>query len=275
MIAVIGSGGMLGCDVCNILRQQSKPFTPLEISEMDITDRQSVAATLSRIGPTVIINCAAYTNVDMAEEEKDLAFKVNHNGPKNLSEYAAANDIPLCHISTDYVFDGKKSEPICENEKTEPIGVYGASKLAGENEVRNIQKHFVIRTAWLYGKNGKNFVTTILEAASKHDELKVVSDQFGSPTYTLDLAWRIIEIVEKLPFGVYHVTNSGKASWFELAKEALKIRGMGTKIIPISSNEYPAKAARPAYSVLSNIKARNAGLSQMPRWQDALKRFLK
>lgn len=273
-IAVIGSRGMLGYDLCSLLSEQDVKFFPLDIEELDITDGERVTTVLSTLAPQIIINCAAYTNVDGAEEEVDLALRVNHIGPKNLAEYAEKNDITLCHISTDYVFDGSKHEPYTEDDAPEPLGVYGMSKLAGEEEVRRIEKHYIIRTSWLYGKNGRNFVSTIIKASQTNDQLKIVNDQFGAPTYTVDLAERIMEIVTHLPYGTYHATNSGITTWYEFAKEALTLLKINTALIPITSDEYPSRVKRPKYSVLNNEKAIRCGLKPMPEWQDAVQRFL-
>lgn len=273
-IAVIGAKGMLGSELCTLLRSRKTELAALDIGEIDITDKKSVTSALSKIGPQLIINCAAYTNVELAEEEAEQAFAANQYGPKNLAEFASKTGAVLCHISTDYVFNGRKRGPYNEDDPTDPLGTYARSKLAGEEEVRRFEKHFIIRSAWLYGKNERNFVTTIINAARESDQIKVVDDQLGSPTYSVDLAARIMEIVGNLPFGTYHATNSGITSWYNLAKEALKIKGIATVVKPISSNEYPSKVARPKYSVLNNEKAEKAGLAPMPQWQDALRRFL-
>lgn len=273
-LVIIGAKGMLGSAICSLLSSEGKEFLPLDINEIDISSRTSVLNVLTPIKPDVIINCAAYTNVEKAEEEEELAFAVNHIGPKNLAGFASASGAVLCHISTDYVFDGKKAGPYSENDRTSPQCAYGRSKLAGEEEVKKIERHYIIRTAWLYGKNGRNFVTTILEAAAKKDSLKVVNDQHGSPTYAADLAKRILEITGRLPSGTYHATNSGEATWFDLAAEALRLKGIKTPLLPISSDEYPSKLVRPKNSVLGNDVCIKAGLAPMPHWKDALKRFL-
>lgn len=275
-IAVIGAKGMLGSDLSTLLKTRGVSFKELDIDEIDITKKESVRTILSEIEPKIIINCAAYTNVDLAEDEQELAFRTNHIGTKNLAEYAGESNTLLCHISTDYVFDGKKREPYLEDDAVSPLGVYGASKLAGEEVVKKYVKYYIVRSAWLYGQNGKNFVKTIIDASQKRSQLRVVSDQVGNPTYTTDLAMRIMEIIDNdLPHGIYHATNSGITTWFELAVEALKIKGIQTEVVPITTEEHPTKVTRPKYSVLSNDKCTRAGLSEMPSWQDALKRFLK
>ena len=272
-IAIVGAKGMLGTDLSLLLKNRS-PFL-LDIDEIDITCENSVSEIFGKIRPTIIINCAAYTNVEGAEEETEKAFKINHVGPKNLTSYAKKTGTLLCHISTDYVFDGKKDSSYKEDDPTSPTGVYGKSKLAGEKEVRKLDKFYIIRTSWLYGKNGKNFISTISNIAKTRPEIKVVNDQFGSPTYTVDLSKRIVEIIDtKLSYGIYHATNSGQATWFELAEKALEIQGIETKVIPVTTDQYPTKVVRPKYSVLSNEKTIQAGIAPMPSWQDALKRYL-
>lgn len=273
-ITVIGAMGMLGSDLSSLLSEQDTNFSPLDIKDIDITNMESVYNTLSEIKPNIIINCAAYTNVETAESEVELAYMVNQVGPKNLAQFAEETGATLCHISTDYVFDGTKNEPYNVDDAPHPLGVYGQSKWAGEQEVRKIENHYIIRTAWLYGLNGRNFITTIINAAHEKDELQVVGDQYGTPTYTVDLASRIMEIVTHLPYGTYHATNSGVTTWHEVAVEALKIKGVNKSINLIPSDEYPTKVKRPRYSVLNNEGCIKAGLGPMPDWKDALRRFL-
>lgn len=274
-IAVIGSEGMLGYDLCELLRKDRVEFTPLDIKEIDITNREEVFLTLSKKPPSIIVNCAAYTNVEMAEDERESAFAVNQIGPKNLTDYALENSAVICHVSTDYVFDGSKNVPYLEDDATDPSGVYGASKLAGELEIRRAANHYIIRTSWLFGRYGKNFIATIMNAATQNKPLRIVNDQFGSPTFAPDLAKRIMEIIErKLPFGTYHVTNTGVTSWYEFALKALQFGSIQAAVVPISSCEYPSKFKRPKYTALSNEKCAKAGLAPMPTWQDAVERFV-
>jgi dTDP-4-dehydrorhamnose reductase len=273
-ITVIGAMGMLGSDLCSLLSEQNTNFSALDIGDINITHRENVFSVLSEIRPNIIINCAGYTNVATAEDEVELAYMVNQVGPKNLAEFAEESGATLCHLSTDYIFDGTKNEPYQIDDETSPIGVYGKSKLAGELEVRKIENHYIIRSAWLYGTQGKNFISSIISAASEKDELRVVGDQYGTPTYTVDLASRIMKIVTHLPYGTYHATNSGVTTWHEVAVEALKINGINKPVMLIPSDEYPSRVRRPQYSVLSNDTCTSAGLSPMPDWKDALNRFL-
>jgi len=273
-IVVIGACGMLGQDLCTLIQSKDRNCTPLPHEKIDITSVESIHDAFKELTPDVIINCAAYTDVDKAEEEFEEAFRVNHVGTKNLADFASKRDIPLCHLSTDYIFDGRKESPYVEDDRPNPLSAYGKSKLAGEEEVTKIEKHYIVRSAWLYGKNGRNFIKTILKASRERDELRVVNDQIGSPTYTFDLGERILEIIDKGTYGTYHATNSQSTSWYELSKLALFIKGIQTPIQPISSTEFPSKVAHPAYSVLSNARAEALGLPPMPDWPDALKRFL-
>lgn len=273
-VTVIGAMGMLGSDLCSLLSEQNTNFSALDIEDIDITNRENVFSVLSEIKPNIIINCAAYTNVDTAEDEIELAYMVNQIGPKNLAEFAEETGATLCHISTDYIFDGTKNDPYRIDDEPAPMGIYGKSKLAGELEVRKIENHYLIRTAWLYGLHGKNFIASLTHRALEQDELRVVGDQYGTPTYTVDLASRIMEIVTHLPYGTYHATNSGITTWHEVAVEALKMKGIVKPVTLIPIDEYPSRVRRPKYSVLSNEECLKAGLSPMPKWRDALNRFL-
>ena len=275
-IAVIGAKGMLGTDLCAKLKKCGIAFIPLDIADLDITSLEACRRVLGKIRPDIIINVAAYTQVDLAEDEREKAFLVNAGGPKNLAISASEIGASLCHISTDYVFDGEKDTPYVESDKPNPLSVYGKSKLKGEDEVLcYCQRSWIIRTAWLYGLNGKNFVKTIVAKAKEGADLKVVVDQFGSPTFTVDLAHRIIETAQNAPFGIYHATNSGSCSWHEFAVKILHEFDLKCKITPIKSEEWKIKTARPKNSVLDNRAAMMAGLSPMPSWEDALKRYAR
>jgi dTDP-4-dehydrorhamnose reductase len=228
--------------------------------------------------PDVVINSAAYTQVDACETNYDLAFASNATGPKNLAIKCKQLNIPLIHISTDYVFEGneKKNTPLEENDKLGPKTVYGKTKLEGEKLVmENCDKYFILRTAWLYGE-GKNFVKTMINLSKKNKELKVVNDQIGSPTYAKDLANAIKEIVEKKSekYGIYHVTNKGQVSWYEFAKKIFEIKKIEIKVNPCTSEEYPRPAPRPHYSVLSDKKWIESGFTPMRNYEEALKEYL-
>jgi len=285
-IALIGSNGMLARKV----REQAPPGSALhgyDLPEFDITDRAQVLSELSRLRPEVIINCAAFTNVDACEEQEELATRVNGFGPGNLAEAAKAVGAVLVHISTDYVFDGRKTTPYREEDPVGPISAYGRSKLAGEQAIlaSDLEKFFIIRTSWLYGPGGKNFVETIIRLASEREELRVVADQFGTPTYTGDLAQAIYNLIELAgnasAFGIYHFSNLGECNWHEFATEIVaQMRGGGAsfrikKLEPICTEEYPLPAPRPPYSVFSKEKYLQATGVSIPDWQVSLKRYIQ
>ncbi len=289
MIWLIGNKGMLGTDVECLLKLRKLPFTASDL-EIDITEKSQLINFIDNKkldNIDCIINCSAYTAVDKAEDESELAFKINRDGVKNLSEIAKEKDITLIHISTDYVFNGEKKDAYLEVDSTNPAGIYGKSKLDGESAIINtINNYYIIRTAWLYGKNGNNFVHTMLKAFGERDTVNVVADQFGSPTYTKDLASAVIDIaqfknLENPEYGIYHFTNEGKASWYEFAEQiylSAKEEGMlngHVEINPITTDQYPTKAKRPKYSYLSKEKIKNVFNLFVRNWQDALKEFLK
>ena len=274
-IIVLGSDGQLGTALCDLFENKNIDLKEFDFPDIDIRISETYQNKIIDYNPDILINCAAYTNVEGAEDEEALAFNVNYAGVMNLAEYAKERDITLCHLSTDYVFDGTKEEPYTEEDPTNPLGVYGKSKWAGEEEVRTVEKHYIIRTAWMYGRYGKNFISKIIAASKINDELKVVNDQYGSPTYTVDLSKRIMEIVTHLPYGTYNATNNGVCTWYELACYVLKSLKINTPVVPISSSDYPSRVKRPSYSVLSNESSLKCGLKPMPNWQDAVDRFLQ
>lgn len=256
-----------------------------DIDNMDITKKKAVDTFFAKNKPELGIHAAAYTDVDGAEKNKALAFKINRDGTRNVASAANKLDIPLVYISTDYVFGGGRRKPYLENDRPHPLSVYGLSKYAGEKEVRSItKKHFIVRSAWLYGPNGKNFVLTILRLARELDELKIVNDQRGCPTYTFDLAEGIAKLIKINKYGTYHLTNSSSTTWHQFAKEILKIKKIKSreagsrfarkKITPITAKELGRPAKRPKYSVLSNNKARSLGI-KLRDWREALKDYLK
>ncbi|MEL4304539.1 dTDP-4-dehydrorhamnose reductase [Methanococcoides sp. LMO-2] len=256
---IIGASGMLGSDLCRIFPDAVK----LTKNELDITNKKSVLKTIEEIKPDVVINAAAYTNVDECEDEQALAFEVNGHAPGYIAQACSDIDAILVHFSTDYVFDGSKKEYM-ESDITHPINVYGQSKLLGEQEIiKNTNNYRIIRTSWLFGKNGKNFVDTMLRLSKEMENVKVVNDQFGKPTYTADLASKTAEIIN-LDSGIYHITNEGQCTWYEFASEIIN------NTIPCSSNDFPTKAKRPTYSVLINTKT-----TPMRHWKNALNEYLK
>ena len=256
---IIGSSGMLGSDLCKTFPDAVK----LTHHDLDITDREQVIESILKIKPDVVINAAAYTNVDGCEDNKELAFQVNGYGPGYIAEACARAGAKLVHFSTDYVFDGSKKEYV-ESDIPDPINVYGDSKLLGEKKIiENMDDYRIVRISWLFGIHGKNFVETMLKLSGEMDTVKVVNDQFGKPTYTMDLASKVKEIIELDP-GIYHITNDGICSWYEFASSIID------NVIPCTSEEFPRKAKRPKYSVLVNTKT-----EPMRHWKEALKTYLQ
>lgn len=256
---IIGASGMLGSDLCKVFPEAVK----LTHKELDITNRENVIDCIRKKKPDVVINAAAYTNVDGCEDKQELAFQVNGYGPGYIAEACSILGAKLVHFSTDYVFDGSKKEYV-ESDVPNPINVYGYSKLLGENKIiENIDDYRIIRISWLFGFHGKNFVETMLRLSREMNTVKVVNDQFGKPTYTMDLANRVKEIIELAP-GIYHITNEGICSWCEFASSIID------NAIPCTSEEFPRKAKRPRYSVLVNTKTK-----PMRHWKEALKGYLK
>ena len=256
---IIGASGMLGFDLCEVFPTSVK----LTHKELDITNRGQVLDSIQRIKPNLVINAAAYTDVEGCEGQQELAFQVNAYGPGYIAEACNEMSAILVHFSTDYVFDGVDSEYI-ESATPNPINVYGRSKFIGEQEIaKKMDNYRIIRTSWLFGIHGKNFVETMLKLSGKMAEVRVVNDQFGKPTYTVDLAHKIAEIIELNP-GIYHLTNEGICSWYEFAS------AFTNNAVPCTSEEFPRKAKRPKYSVLVNTKTR-----LMKHWKEALKDYLR
>lgn len=276
-IALIGSTGMLGIDVSSVLKGGNFQVKNFNSKNLDISKLGEVENAFSNFKPDYIINCAAYTFVDAAETDKEKADSVNHVGAGNLAEVALNIDSRIIHISTDYVFDGTKNSPYVEDDETNPINEYGLSKLRGESAIKESgASYLILRTSWLYGKNGNNFVNTILKMADNRKDIEVVNDQFGSPTYTKDVAYAISEIIMKdnSKNEVYHLTNGGQASWFEFASEIMKVfKRNATQIIPVTSERFPRPADRPVYSVLDNSKIREDYNISLRNWKDALRKY--
>jgi len=273
-IVVTGARGMLGTDLVCICEEKGHEVFATDIEELDITQPAFLSKMIGDISPDVVVNCAAYTDVDKAEEEPEKALLINGIGVKNLALVCEELDIDLCHISTDYVFDGTKDGPYTPDDTPNPINAYGHSKLAGEKSIREIMKKFyIIRTSWLYGKYGKNFVFTVLDLAKKQSEIKIVDDQIGSPTWTVTLARVIAGIIETKRYGLYHATDEteGGISWYEFAREIVKIAGLDAKVIPIRSEEFPQKANRPKNSVLDLTGIKRELKEYLPHWEESLK----
>ena len=279
-VLVTGGAGMLGTDVAEAARAAGMDAVPCDLrgsaERMDITDAGSVQSVLARVEPDVVIHCAAMTDVDGCERDPDAAYRVNAWGAWCVASECSARDIPLCAISTDFVFDGGKGTPYVEYDVPGPLGQYAASKLAGEGHVRSLcRRAWVVRTAWLFGVHGRCFPDTILRLAQRGDPLKVVADQVGSPTYTADLAPALLRLVVGAPYGTYHITNSGEASWYDLASEALRVAGLGQiEVRPIRAADWPTPTARPARSVLRNLALEMQGLPLLPDWRDAVRRYV-
>ncbi len=275
-VLVTGFAGQLGYDVAAELISRKIRCIAADKADFDLTNADSVNGFIGAYRPDVIIHCAAYTAVDKAEEDSALCYKVNIDGTENLCKAAAEMQAKFVYVSTDYVFDGEKNEPYEVDDATGPQTVYGATKLEGENKVRHIcPKHFIVRTAWVFGKNGNNFVKTMLRLGKERESINVVCDQFGSPTYTKDLARLICDMIQTDKYGTYHATNEGFCSWSDFAYEIMQQAGLSTRVAPISSSEYPAKAKRPMNSRLSKQKLIDCGFTPLPDWKDALRRFLK
>lgn len=276
-ILITGAAGQLGREVQRVLSEHEGRFEvyPLGAEAMDITDGASVLRAVNEIRPDAVVHAAAYTQVDRAESEVDLAFKVNAIGARNVAVATENVGAKLVYISTDYVFDGTKGSPYTEFDAVSPLGVYGRSKLVGEEFVRNsCSRYFIVRTAWLYGAHGNNFVKTMLALATQGKPIKVVNDQVGSPTYALDLAEFIIQLLETENYGVYHATNAGCCSWYEFARAIFAEAGLQVDLSPCTTEEFPRPAPRPAYSVLDHMAIRLNGLKDFRPWQEALRDFI-
>ena len=274
-ILITGANGMLAKAVREELKENELICT--DVADLDITNLDAVRLYTKKVKPDYIINCAAYTAVDKAEEQEELVYKINAIGPKNLAIAAQENDAVLVHISTDYVFGGEKdvSEDYSEDDEKHPQSVYGTTKLAGEKFIEeNCKKFYIFRTAWLYGE-GQNFVRTMINLSKEHGEVKVVNDQHGSPTYAVDLASIIHQAMEKqIPFGIYNSTNIGYTTWYDFTKMIYDLEGINCKVTPVTSEEFKSAAKRPKNSQMSKSKLLKYGI-KIPTYEDALKRYLK
>ena len=292
-VFVTGVGGQLGYDVMNELAKRGyeaigsdiqpkeKITLPYQYVQLDITDAQAVSNAITDIKPEAVIHCAAWTAVDAAEEEENRAkvFAINVEGTKNITEACKKLDCKMMYISTDYVFNGQGTEPWQSDcNDYAPLNVYGESKLQGELAVaKALEKYFIVRIAWVFGKNGNNFIKTMLNLGKKFDTLRVVNDQIGTPTYTFDLARLLVDMIETKKYGYYHATNEGGyISWYDFACEIFKQAGYATKVVPVTTDEYGlSKAKRPFNSRLDKSKLVKNGFEPLPEWQDAVRRYLK
>lgn len=261
--------------------QDGSPVCGIDYVQLDITDRDDVTATIRNIKPDAIIHCAAWTAVDAAEEQENrvIVDRINHLGTEYIAESAKSVDAKMIYISTDYVFDGKGERPFEPDDKNyAPLNYYGQTKLDGELAVAaNLEKFFIVRIAWVFGLNGKNFIKTMINVGKTHDSVRVVNDQVGTPTYTFDLARLLVDMIETEKYGYYHATNEGGyISWADLAEEAYRIAGMDTKVVRVSTAEYGlSKAARPENSRMDKRKLVTAGFKPLPDWKDAVSRYVK
>ena len=273
---VTGYKGQLGYDIVRELKSRGisdSDIFPMDIDDMDITNRDQVMTKVGNIKPDVIFHNAAWTNVDGAEDMQEACEKVNYLGAKNMADAAREVGAKIVYISTDYVFDGTKEGMYEVNDKPNPLSVYGKTKYQGEVAVREYDKHFIVRISWVFGINGKNFIRTMLKLSETRDELNVVSDQVGSPTYTVDLSKLLVDMVSTDKYGTYHANNEGFCSWAEFAKYIFDSSNINMKVNPIETKDYPQKAQRPLNSKLSKKSLDDAGFKRLPDWMNAVDRY--
>lgn len=287
-ILITGCKGQLGTELQDIVRKgraeigeisniiKEANIIALDVDELNITNLMEVKEKIGFLKPDVVINCAAATNVDGCESDEDFAFKVNSLGPRNLAMVCEEIGARLVQVSTDYVFSGVGEKPLTEYDLTAPYSVYGKTKLLGENYVREFcSKYYIVRTAWLYGYVGHNFVYTMRRLGKEKDSINVVNDQIGNPTHANDLAYHILKLIETDEYGVYHCTGKGECSWYDFAKMIIELSGEKCTVNPCTSEEYKTPAKRPEYSALDNMMLRNTVGDEMRNWQDAIKSFIE
>lgn len=277
-ILVTGYKGQLGYDVVNEATSRGIEAIGVDIDEMDITNQEQVNTVIKSGNYDAVVHCAAWTAVDKAEEPElfETVKKVNATGTKYIADVCEELDIPMMYFSTDYVFDGEGTTPWNEYDERHPLNVYGLTKAQGEEFVEKLKKHFIIRIAWVFGKNGNNFIKTMLRLGKERGAVSVVNDQVGNPTYTYDLAKLVVDMIQTDKYGKYHATNSGDfISWYDFACEIFKQAGMDVKVTPVDSNQFPAKAKRPKNSRMNQTELDKNGFDRLPTWQDALGRYLK
>ena len=275
-VLVTGVTGQLGYDVARELEKRHIEYKGTGSREMDISDAEAVKRVITEYHPDAIIHCAAYTAVDKAEDDYGRAMDVNAKGTLAIAKAAKEIDAKMLYISTDYVFNGQGTEPFTVDAATAPLNVYGLTKLFGEQAVQmEMIKYFIVRISWVFGKNGNNFIKTMLRLGQTHEELTVVSDQWGSPTYTADLAPLLCDMISMDAYGIYHATNEGITNWAEFAAYIMEQAHLSCKVRPIPSSDYPTRAVRPLNSRLYKISLDKAGFRRLPDWKDALRRYLK
>ncbi len=275
-VLVTGAKGQLGYDVVNELKKRNHEAIGVGSDKMDITDGASVEKIFKETKVDAVVHCAAYTSVDAAEDNKGLCMKVNVEGTKNIAKACKKIDAKMIYISTDYVFNGEGEKPWEPEDECAPLNVYGRSKYEGELAVEKyLDKYFIVRIAWVFGINGKNFVKTMLNLGETKDEINVVNDQFGSPTYTYDLSRLLVDMLETEKYGKYHATNEGVCTWYEFAKEIFRQADMRVNVNPVTSDMFCARAKRPHNSKMAKEKLDEQGFIRLPDWRDALTRYLK
>lgn len=275
-VLVTGANGQLGYDIIVALTERGIANQGVDRVDFDLTDKNATIDFVKTSHPDVIVHCAAYTAVDRAEDEPDTCYRINVEGSRHIAVAAELIGAKMLYISTDYVFSGKGVLPYEVNSEKEPLSVYGVTKHLGEEAAKMlVSKLFIVRTSWVFGGNGQNFVKTMLRIGRQRSEISVVNDQIGSPTYTVDLANCICKLILTNHYGTYHITNEGDCSWFDFANEIFRLGCMAVKVLPIASSEYPQKAKRPQNSRLSKRSLDNICFERLPSWQDALTRFLR
>ena len=275
-LLVTGVKGQLGHDVVKECEKRGITAIGVDIEEMDITDAAACEKVIKEAKVDAVIHCAAYTAVDAAEDSIELCRKINAEGTENIVKVCRELNIKMMYFSTDYVFNGKGDRPWKTDDERSPLNVYGQTKYEGELAVENsLEKYFILRIAWVFGVNGKNFIKTMLRLGKEKGAVSVVNDQIGSPTYTADLAVLAVDMIQTDKYGTYHATNEGLCSWYEFACQIFNEANMDVKVTPVSSDAFPAKAERPSNSRMDKSKLTENGFSPLPGWQDALKRYLK
>ena len=274
-VLVTGVKGQLGYDVVNVLQSRGYKVIGVDREEMDLMNNQMIQKFIMDARPSAIIHCAAYTAVDKAEEEWEICYQVNAEATRIIAKCAKELDIKLIYISTDYVFDGTKHGEYVETDIPNPINVYGASKLKGEKYVQELlDKYYIVRISWVFGENGNNFIKTMQRLGKERNELNIIDDQIGSPTYTADLAPLLVDMMEIDKYGVYHATNEGFCSWYQFANEIFKQSNIQVKTNPILTNQYPTLAKRPINSKMSKAKLIENNFQLLPNWKQALDDYL-
>lgn len=275
-VLVTGVNGQLGYDVVKELESRSICAIGVDVEEMDITDGAAVESVITAANIDAVIHCAAYTDVEGAEDKDEICRKVNAGGTQNIAEVCKKLDIKMLYISTDYVFNGEGEKPWEPEDKREPLSVYGRTKYEGELAVQELlEKYFIVRTSWVFGVNGKNFVKTMLNLGKTRGAVNVVDDQFSSPTYTYDLAVLLADMITTEKYGVYHASNEGFCSWYDFAVEIFKAASMDVAVTPVDSSAFPVKVERPKNSRLNKDKLELCGFHPLPGWRDAVERYVK